>query len=163
MKLYFFQSKNINQYKTILEKMVDVWEHEHYSHILEYCEIIETDYNLYWEIWLIQNEKYEVIGICGLYSLRKDYEELWLSWLGLIPEYRNNNLGDQILNFIENKAKEKGTKRLLSYVGEDGDALNFYYKHGYQWGGSVEKYIKEHPDVKNEFGNIKDFIIYKDL
>lgn len=161
MKLKFTQSNNIKLYKPILEGMEDVWEYEHYPYILSWCTKNRPK-DKYWQVWLIKNKK-NIIGICGMYSLKETNEELWGGWGGFLPQYRNQGLGTQINNFKVEEAKKVGAKRLISYVGEDGKALNYFYKNGYVRLCSTGEYLEKNPELANEFGNLNDHVLIKEL
>ena len=91
-QLTFIQSRDIKDYKPILEQMVDVWDYDFYPYILTWCRIIHNDpedLKKYWRVWIITTEREETVGICGSYSLNDTTEELWGGWGGLIPDYRN--------------------------------------------------------------------------
>lgn len=161
MKLTFFQSKNIQDYKIILEKMIDVWDCDFYSYVLAYCGIIDSDPNdigKYWEVWLIKLNN-DVIGICGSYSLNYTTKELWGGWGGFIPEYRNMGLGKQMIQFREEQAIKVGCNVLRTYVDIRGKAINFFCRNGFTVLGNTQYYLSLHPEHKEHFDEDDDYII----
>lgn len=162
-----YQTKNIKDYKLILEGLIGDWGLIYWHAILIWCNIIDDipeNKNKYWQLWVAELDN-KNIGICGLFSHKEKYtEELWLGWFGLIPEYRNKNLGDEMLSFLENKARNLGCKTILSYVDKKGKPLNFYYRNGYQKICTVKEYLKENgKHLKNNFEDVNDHVISKKL
>ena len=158
-----FQSRNINDYKLILEGLVEDWGYIYWSAILRWCNIIDDKKDgKYWEVWVIEYEN-RIIGICGLWSQKENsIEELWLGWFGLIPEMRNKKIGNEIIKFMENEAKRLGTRKILSYVDKDGKPLNFYFRNGYERVCSVREYFKQNPTaLEDDFEDKDDHIISK--
>lgn len=162
-----FQSKNIHDYKLILEELVEDWGYLYWRTILVWCGVIDDQpghLNKYWQIWIVEHEG-KNIGICGLWSQKeKSVDELWLGWFGLIPAMRNKKLGGDILCWMEVQAKELGCRKILSYVDKDGRPLSFYFKNGYQRTCSVGEYLKNNPHVSaDNFEDSADHIIEKVL
>jgi GNAT superfamily N-acetyltransferase len=116
-----------------------------------------------WEVWLI-NLKNTPVGISGLYTLQGQYtNEIWLGWLGLIPEYRNMGLGRQIMKHLYKSARQMGCKKILSYVDKDGKPLNFYKREGFQIIGTVREYCKNNNVSTIDFEDMDDWVIEKKL
>lgn len=164
MNINFVQSENIKEYKPVLETLVEDFKYIFYSAILYWCRIIrDKDSEVeFWQIWLIKDDD-EVVGICGLYSMRPDTEELWLGWFGVIPSRRKEGIGIKALDFLSNKAKGLNCKKILSYVNKDGVPLPFYEKYGFKVIGRVKDYLKTHPEKINEFEDEEDYIIEKEI
>lgn len=160
LEFSIIQSKNIDDYKPILDGLKDVFDTEHFEATFYWCKMTIEKYYEYWEVYLIKWED-KTIGICGLYSLNKNStEELWLTWFGLIPEYRNKGIGTLALEYMKIKAISLRCKRLMSYVEEEGKALPFYYRNGFKRISSVKEYLFLHPELPtNEFGEDNDHII----
>jgi GNAT superfamily N-acetyltransferase len=161
------ESIDIKEYKPVLEGLVSDFGYVFYHAILSYCEIIDEKWsdNKYWQVRLIKNDN-DVIGICGLYSLREnDNSELWLGWFGIIPEFRNQKIGESVLGELETLAKSVGCNTIFSYVNIDGKPLKFYYRNGFTRVSTVGEYLKENNfefDI-NEFENMEDHVIKKVL
>lgn len=157
----FEQSRDISDYKSILEGLVEDFGYAYYPAILKWCKIIDDpEKTQYWEIYLIKCNK-EVIGICGLYSLYDDFiDELWLGWFGVLPEHRNKKIGEKTLNFLKENAKSIGCKKIMSYVDAHGKPLPFYYRNGFKRVSSVKEYLEQHPQLSiKAFGNENDHVI----
>jgi len=154
------QSKNIRNYKPILEGLVKDFGYIYYHAILAWCDIITNNKDgRFWEVYLIKEGK-DIIGICGLYSLhKKNNNDLWLGWFGILPEYRNQGYGEKALDWMKNKAKELGAINLMSYVDAEGKPLKFYFRNGFEEICDVSDYLLHYaPDGIT----IDDFEAYED-
>lgn len=162
----FKQSRNVSDYSLVLDGLYEEFGNAFCHTILSWCGVMGSskEDNRYWQVWLLYHGD-TPIGICGLYSLNDSTEELWLGWLGIIPEYRNKGVwGLMILNQLKFKARKVGCKRLFSYVEKGGRPLNFYYKHGFKKVGLVKDYLNLHLEVDvDEFEDTDDIIITLDL
>lgn len=156
------QSRNIHDYKIILQSLIDDFGYTYYHAILIWCKIIDDDEddNKYWQVYLIKWNG-EVVGICGLYSQYKNTtDELWLGWFGIIPTKRNDRIGQHALNWMKQNAKSIGCKKLMSYVDEDGKPLPFYYRNSFKRVGTVKEYLSTHHELSiKSFENGNDHII----
>ncbi len=162
-----FQSKNINDYKNILEGLIEDFGFIYYHAILSWCGIIENSLwksNKYWQVYLIKYND-DIVGICGLYSLYENRtDELWLGWFGIIPSERNLGIGEYALNWMKDNAKLLGCKKIKSYVDKDGKPLNFYYRNGFKKICLVKEYLQLNKDLSlDEFENYDDIIIEYEL
>ena len=85
------------------------------------------------------------IGVVGLYELEKYKDDIWLSWFGLLKEYRFKGYGSQILKDIMKMAKKYNKKflRLYTYEVWNKSAQNFYKKHA-----DLEEYYKNKFDCQ---------------
>ncbi len=166
------QSKNIHDYKPVLENLVKDFGFIYYHTILCWCGVIdeEPEYkNKYWDLWLIKYNN-QVVGICGLYSRHdNNVDELWLGWFGIVPDVRkktfinNLTLGEYVLNWMETHAKSLGCKKIMSDVDKNRKALNFYFRNGYRLVGLVGEYLEKHPELnKDDFEDMHDFVIEKE-
>lgn len=169
-ELSFNQTRNIHDYSQVLKPLAEDFTAIFYQTMLVWCNIIPSDKaqsDKLWEVWLI-NLGNKQIGVCGLYTLHgvTDTKELWLSWLGIIPELRNLKLGVQVMEHLYSFAKSVGCERIYSYVDKDGKPLNFYNREGFNVIGTVGEYCE-----KNCLGNIDgddfedkdDYVIMKQL
>jgi GNAT superfamily N-acetyltransferase len=164
--LRIIQSKNIHDYKIILESLIGDFGFIYYHTILTWCGIIgdnEND-NKYWQIYLMQLNN-ETVGICGLYSLYENsYDELWLGWFGVIPEKRNKNIGQDTLDWMKENAKSLGCKKLMAYVDKNGKPLSFYYRNNFKRIGTVKDYLLEHTELSSDlFESENDHVIKLDI
>lgn len=71
------------------------------------------------------------IGVVGLYDMPEYKDTIWLSWFGVLEEYRFKGYGTQIFNDIIQIAKEYNKKflRLFTYEVWNHEAQDFYKKH----------------------------------
>lgn len=71
------------------------------------------------------------IGVVGLYDIPEYSDTIWLSWFGLVEDYRFKGYGSQIFKDIIKKAKEynKEFLRLFTYEVWNYEAQEFYKKH----------------------------------
>lgn len=71
------------------------------------------------------------IGVVGLYEIAEYSDTIWLSWFGVLEEYRYKGYGTQIFNDIIEMAKKynKNFLRLFTYEVWNKEAQNFYNKN----------------------------------
>mgnify|MGYP004513401949 FL=1 len=73
----------------------------------------------------------ESIGVVGLYSYNEYPEDAWLSWFGVLEQFRNKGYGSAIFDFFENISREKGYNAIRVYTDDEFDsAINLYIKKG---------------------------------
>lgn len=73
----------------------------------------------------------ESIGVVGLYSYNEYPEDAWLSWFGVLEQFRNKGYGSAIFDFFEKISKEKGYNTIRVYTDDEFDsAINLYIKKG---------------------------------
>lgn len=87
------------------------------------------------------------IGVIGLYELPGYPDTVWLSWFGLIEEYRKMGFGKQMWDFIVEIAKKNQRKflRLYTFEIDNAEAQKFYKRNM-----DLEEYYfneKEHQDI----------------
>lgn len=161
----FHQSKNIKDYRSILSGLQDEFGKEHYSYIYTWSGLTENDpedIGKYWEVWLIKSDE-KTIGICGLYSLyHNDNKELWLGWFGILPEHRRQGIGKITLDFMEHTGRQVGCQTLSTYVSSD-HAFKFYTSNGFEYITIVAQYLLDHPDLRDYFGEPRDYVISKNI
>ena len=94
-----------------------------------YLENIEKDNELPINYLVYYNDN--PIGVIGLYSIEEYDDTLWLSWFGILEEYRFKGFGTQMFNDIIEKAKNFNKKflRLFSYEVWNSESQDFYNKH----------------------------------
>jgi GNAT superfamily N-acetyltransferase len=169
-KLSFVQTRNIYDYSEVLKPLKEDFDYVFYSTMLCWCKIIPSDNaqgDRLWEVWLIKLGAKQV-GICGLYTLHgvETTTELWLGWLGIVPELRNLKLGSQVMEHLYMYAKSVGCERIFSYVDKDGKPLNFYNREGFDVIGTVGEYCDKHclDNIDGgDFEDKQDFVIMKQL
>jgi len=169
-KLSFNQTRNIYEFGPILKPLVEDFDLVFYQTSLVWCKVIPSTHgktDRLWEVWLVKLGN-KPIGICGLYTLNeaKDTNELWLGWLGVIPELRNMGFGKQIMMHLYEKAKDFGCSKILSYVDKGGAPLSFYKREGFTIIGTVSEYCKSN-GLKNidgdDFEDGDDYVIMKEI
>ena len=80
--------------------------------------------------YIMYNEKTPV-GVVGLYSYNEYPLDSWLSWFGILAEYRNRGYGQIGFSFFENISKEKGYESIRVYTDSNFDkAITLYRKNG---------------------------------
>jgi len=71
------------------------------------------------------------IGVVGLYSYSEYPNDAWLSWFGVLEEYRNNGYGSRMFDFFEKISKDKGYLSIRVYTDNEFDsAIKLYVKKG---------------------------------
>lgn len=75
--------------------------------------------------------KLNPIGIIGLYEQDGDETSIWLSYFGLLKQYRKKGYGKRMLNDVIELAKSYNKKylRLYTYEVWNSVAQGFYKKH----------------------------------
>ena len=70
------------------------------------------------------------VGITGLYNYNNDTKNVWIGWYGILPQYRNKGLGEELLKDTMSLAKEKGFKfiRIYTDIVVNDKAVNLYEK-----------------------------------
>ncbi len=157
-----FQSRNIHDYKPILEGLVEDFGYIYYRTILKWCKILDNEKGdlKHWEVYLIKwNE--ETVGICGFYSLYDNRtDELWLGWFGIIPSKRNQKIGQYALEWMKESAKSIGCRKLKSYVDANGKPLPFYFRNGFVKVSTVKEYLSVYEELSiKSFETENDFVI----
>ncbi len=68
------------------------------------------------------------VGIIGLYEKKEYPDDVWITWFGVVPQYRNHGIGTQMLLRIIEVAKMYGKKnlRLNTYETWNYKAQNIY-------------------------------------
>ena len=106
--------------------------------------------------YIVYNEEIP-IGVVGLYSYNEYPESAWLSWFGVLEEYRNNGYASSIFDFFEDIAKSKGYKSIRVYTDDSfNKALLLYEKKG-----MVKEYYSN--ELESDFINETTIIYSKSL
>ena len=97
------------------------------------------------------NEKKEVIGTTGLYSIEDDEKnKYWLGWFCVNQKYRGQGIGQKLLDFTINKAKKKGAKYLNLYTSTnplEENAQKLYKKNKFYKINKKETQIGPHKTI----------------
>ncbi len=71
------------------------------------------------------------VGAVGLYSYNEYPLDSWLSWFGILDEYRNKGYGKIAFEFFETISREKGYENIRVYTDNSFDiAINLYKNNG---------------------------------
>lgn len=160
MKIQLEQSRDLHNYKPVLDGLVEDFGYIYYRAILEWCGFLGKWDGGFWRVWTVKEGK-KVIGICGLYSLIPGTKELWLGWFGIVPDKRNSGRGSIVLEKLEHKAKGLGCEILRTYVDKAGKPLPFYIRNGFKRVCSVGCFCSEHEVDIKEFENPRDHVLEK--
>ncbi|MCI8443795.1 MAG: GNAT family N-acetyltransferase [Clostridia bacterium] len=68
------------------------------------------------------------IGVVGLYSYNEYPRDAWLSWFGVLQEYRQKGYGSKIFDFFENLALKKGYTSIRVYTDDEFDKAILLYE-----------------------------------
>ena len=163
-KITLHKTKNIYDFGPILMPLVPDFTMTFVQTVLEWCKVVPVeDDGKFWKVWLVKKNK-KAVGICGLYSLNKKTDELWLGWFGIVPEFRNKGVGVDVMAHLYKQAKKVGCKKMFSYVDKQGAPLSFYGREGFEVIGTVKDYIRSNFNVsKDSFEDIDDFVIMKKI
>ena len=124
----------------------------------------KVDDGKYWQVWIVKDDNKKTVGVCGIYSMDFKTNELWLGWLGILPQHRNKGLGKEIMKHLYSHARLLGCKRIYSYVDKKGKPLSFYYREGFKRVGTVKEFLSKKKNIEQDnFENLKDHIIVKKI
>ena len=105
------------------------------------------------QFYVALNEKDQVIGTAGLYSLKEDYKDsYWLGWYCVDPEERGMGLGRKLLDYCIDKAKNEGKiylKLRMSNDPEEKKAQRIYEMNEFYTYEDDSEYIKEQKKKKD--------------
>jgi phosphinothricin acetyltransferase len=125
--------------------------------IKELKEYIFVDHPLY-KSFLVYY-KIDIAGYCyfSYFKKRQAYKRTAEVTLYLKPEFCHKGLGIEILNYIENTAKQTTIKNLIAVItGTNSDSIKLFEKAGY---AKCAHYIK----VGEKFGKILDVVAYQKI
>lgn len=165
MEILFHRTQDIKEFGKIIGPLLPEFGPIFCQTVLEWCDIIPCERNNYW-LWFLVYVNDKPVGCCGLYSLNRSVDELWLAWFGLIPEYRNHGIGSKCLDYLEKISKTLGCKVLRSYVDKEGKPLEFYRRNGFNVNGTVKEFLEKNKLQQIDGDNFEDpddFIIEKIL
>ncbi len=97
-----------------------------------YLECINNDpYRKEIVNYIIYDDQDNPVGVVGLYSYHEYPDDAWLSWFGILPQYRGKNYGVKAFEFFEELGKTKGYQNIRVYTEAEFDkAINLYQKMG---------------------------------
>ena len=95
----------------------------------KYLEGIKSNDDLPVDFLIYYNEN--PIGVVGLYDIPEYGDTIWLSWLGILEEYRHKGFGLQIFKdtILIAKGYNKKFLRLFTYEVWNSEAQEFYKKN----------------------------------
>ena len=71
------------------------------------------------------------VGVVGLYSYNEYPLDSWLSWFGILNEFRNKGYGSYAFDFFENISRDKGYENIRVYTDNGFDkAISLYKSKG---------------------------------
>ena len=70
------------------------------------------------------------VGVTGYYSIPGHPEDIWLDWMGVLPQYRENGIGTQLVQhgFIDKAKPDVKTLRIWTTLEKDYDKARSLYK-----------------------------------
>jgi len=170
--MIFRQSRSIADFRPLIDTLIPDFGYVFLHTVLQWCNLANDSWaerdgvGQFWEVFLLEDEG-EVVGICGLYSLTPgSTEELWLGWFALVPEKRNGGRGREAMQFMYEKARTLGCKRLMSYVDKEGKPISFYKREGFEVLGTVREFLDANSMRKidgDDFESPEDFVIQKNI
>jgi len=111
--------------KVLLEASLDS---KKYQKCLDQEEIIFLEY-------FVMKDKNKVVGLTGIYVEKNDKEdECWLGWFCVDKTYRNQGLGQKLLDFSIKRVKELNKKTLKLYTYDSKEfqaAMKLYEKNNF--------------------------------
>ena len=112
--------------KETLEASLDI-NNEKYKNCLSKNQISYLEYFV-----MLEPKTRQVIGLTGLY-VENDNNECWLGWFCVDENYRNNGLGQKLLDFSISRAKELKKKilKLYTYNSEEYKSAIKLYETNY--------------------------------
>lgn len=171
-KYELIQSRKYSDYESLISVLEEDFGNMFHLTVSQWCantgwSKAELETDEYWQIWLLKHDG-KIIGICGLYTIHPhDTKNLWLGWLGILPEYRNKNITKQyIMPHLYDTARSINCKFIMSYVDSEGRPLNFYYREGFKVISTVKDYcIINNMDYidGSDFESPEDLVICKNL
>lgn len=68
------------------------------------------------------------VGVVGLYSYNEYPSDAWLSWFGILKEFRKKGYGSEIFDFFEKLSLEKGYTSIRIYTDSEFDKAMLLYE-----------------------------------
>ncbi|NQW36061.1 MAG: GNAT family N-acetyltransferase [Flavobacteriales bacterium] len=128
MKIKFIEKENLSIILPFLGLLNENTDKE----ILE-LRLEEMKNNSYYCVGVFDNEK--LIGICGFWLLVKYYvgKHIEPDNVVILPEYRNQNIGNKMMEFVYEYAKNNGciASELNCYVANNS-GIKFWLNQGYK-------------------------------
>jgi len=160
--IHLKNTQDVHEYRDILEGFQSTFGERHWWAILAYCNVILGRDNTLWLQYLIQDEEFNTIGTCGLFSMHPDNnEELWLGWLGILEDFRHQNYATEALFKMKELALSLKCKRLMLYTDAKTGPTEFYKKQGFSVVGTVKEFIesRKDPALHRELPELTDIVM----
>ena len=111
---------------------------ENFPNHTSFIKIDRLKYN--WDNGYLMFGYYLNDDIIGYVSLSKNDDNIYeLHNLAVLPEYRHNNYGKELLDFCRAKVKELGgNKIILDFIEENVRLKNWYAKNGFVHTGTTK-------------------------
>ena len=97
------------------------------------------------------------IGVVGLYSYNEYPNDAWLSWFGVLENYRQKGYGSKMFDFFEKLALNKGYTSIRVYTDNEFDKAILLYEKKEM----IKEFYKN--DLENEEINNGTIIYSKSL
>jgi len=126
--IYPLEKENMKRYWD--KHMGDNWSDE--DNRKKFNEIVEHG----WTYLFFDNGEF-----CAFTSFFPDEDEkdaLFVYNIQVKDKFQNKGIGSWILNFVENKAREKGFKKLNAFVWKDNPAFKLWSRKGFNVIGTLE-------------------------
>ncbi|MFC3883403.1 ribosomal protein S18-alanine N-acetyltransferase [Bacillus songklensis] len=132
----FMEMKDIDQILLIERSSFTVpWSREAF-----YNELIHNQYARY----LVMEDEGQIIGYCGLWIV---IDEAHITNIALLPEYRGQGLGTELLRKTMTEAKELGANTMTLEVRVSNHvAQSLYRKLGFENGGIRKNYYSDNQE-----------------
>lgn len=77
---------------------------------------------------MLLNDAGEAVGVCRMHL--NSPQEAQIRFMGIRKDMQGQKLGDQLIQYMEQRAREMGATRMMLHAREN--AVNFYRRNGYQ-------------------------------
>lgn len=77
---------------------------------------------------MLLNDAGEAIGVCRMHLTTP--QEAQIRFMGIRNDMQGQKLGDQLIEYMEKRAREMGATRMMLHAREN--AVNFYRRNGYE-------------------------------
>jgi ribosomal-protein-alanine N-acetyltransferase len=126
-----------------LKDIEQVIEIEHASFAIPWTdeafekELTDNEYARY----TVMEENGKIIGYCGMWLI---LDEAHITNIAVLPEYRGRKLGEALLRFVMDSARQKGGKTMTLEVRVSNEAAQgLYRKLGFLNGGIRKRYYTD--------------------
>lgn len=141
----FFSAKSTNDFNVIAKLANIIWN-EHYTSIIgkaqvnymvakfQTAEAMQEQTDEGYEYFIIKCDNENV----GYLSIKKNNDDLFLSKIYLLKDYRSRKIGKAAFSFIEEKAKKYKCKTISLTVNKNNEnSIRAYQKSGFKNVGAL--------------------------